>query len=87
MYGSYTGDLNVWMDEYSKIGDSLTQTKRTLIWKSVGTKGKKWFQGRKTVNAQNKYFKIEFEGVIGKPYSGATIGNLFFLSNELLRRL
>ena len=80
MYGSNTGTLNIYMDEYSKIGDSLVQGKRTLMWKSTGTKAKKWFQGRKTINAQNKYFKIEFEGVIGKPNSGATIGkNVLFI--------
>jgi hypothetical protein len=78
MFGSKTGSLNIYMDEYSKIGDTLVQGKRTLMWKSTGTKAKKWFQGRKTINAQNKYFKIEFEGVIGKSNSGATIGLKIF---------
>ena len=74
MFGSNTGTLNIYMDEYNKTGDPLGQTNRTLIWKSTGTKAKKWFQGRKTINANEKYFKIVFEGVLGKSYSEATIG-------------
>ena len=74
MFGSNTGTLNIYMDEYNKTGDPLVQTNRTLIWKSTGTKAKKWFQGRKTINANEKYFKIVFEGVLGKSYSEATIG-------------
>ena len=74
MFGSNTGSLNLWMDEYSKISSTLVEGNRTLMWKATGTKAKKWIQGRKTIIGDQKYFKILFEGVLGKAYSEATIG-------------
>ncbi len=74
MFGSKVGSLNIYMDEYNKIDGLLVQSNRTLAWKSTGTKAKKWFEGRKIINGNDKYFKIVFEGVLGKSYSEATIG-------------
>lgn len=82
MFGSNTGTLNVWMDEYTIIDDAFVHSNQMLIWKSTGSKGKNWFQGRKTINSDNKYFRIVFEGVIGKSYSEATIGKRKTINTE-----
>ena len=75
MFGTDPGTLNLWMDDYTQNGQTLSQINRMLIWKANGSKGKKWLQGRKTIKADQKLFKITFEGVLGKTYSEATIGN------------
>ena len=61
MFGTDPGTLNLWMDDYTQNGQTLSQINRMLIWKANGSKGKKWLQGRKTIKAtrQNKKQKRE----------------------------
>jgi hypothetical protein len=74
MFGTDTGSLNLYLDnQYSEV---FSKYNRSLIWKTSGSKGKKWIQGRKTIKAETD-FKIVFEAVTGKSNGLATIGNNF----------
>ena len=67
MFGSNTGILNVFVDD--RHGNNKTDYNRSLVWRESGSKGKKWFQGVKTINSQSK-FKIVIESVIKKTFYG-----------------
>lgn len=73
MFGRDIDTLNVYADYYYN-GNDVSKYNRTLIWRLSGTKGNKWLQGRKTINATSD-FKVVFEGVVGKSYLG-DIGKL-----------
>ena len=67
MFGKKLDRLNVYLDKYltTNINDDFN---RTLIWSKLGTQGRKWFEGRKTINS-NTPWKITYEGIVGQEYS------------------
>lgn len=67
MYGPDINTLNLYIDKY--IGFNYASYTRSTVWKKAGSQGNKWLQGRKTIFSDS-FFKIVFEGVVGKSYQG-----------------
>jgi hypothetical protein len=67
MFGKKMDRLNVYLDKY-KTTNMKDDFNRTLIWSKLGTQGRKWFEGRITVNIDSPW-KITYEGIVGQEFS------------------
>lgn len=67
MFGKKLDRLNLYLDQYKTTNINGNFTRR-LVWSKFGTQGRKWFEGRLTINS-NLPWKITYEGIVGQEYS------------------